>query len=327
MVKICLPYYKHEMISPQTELSIKRATETGRYVCARASSTYISSARNSLMSEDPHKKVLGDFDGYITIDHDMEFTVSQLDALVESGRNIIGGAYRQAYKNRLCAGYFDKGKGAGWNGDFLPVDQKGIVEVDWHGTGMLYISRPAAEGIEFPFFGARVIEHGDERAVVTDDVDFCMRAKDVGLSVYCNADIRVEHLVDEINVKYGDITTSIDNMINPEKTQIFGAFNVLTNTTLPMDVVDNIVKLETELVRVSSIMRRSAAILVNRHFVPNSDGTMSLDQEKADSFKAGMVALLDQDAVLKCKRPVIPRDSIEMTVEQYRATRVFVDWR
>lgn len=130
----------------------------------------------------------GPFDKLLFVDSDIKFTTHDLRALVDSGKDIVGA---RAY------GYSEERDETfpNWQPISESPKETGLEECSHIGMDFTLLSRHALEvlGVRpaegWPFGYGTI---GDLYAA-TEDVLFCHRAREAGLSVFVNLDARVYH--------------------------------------------------------------------------------------------------------------------------------------
>lgn len=121
-------------------------------------------------------------DGLLMVDSDMVFPPDMLDKYVSSNVDIVGCPYR---KRGAPYGMMVK--------PVEPVDHSAILhECEWLPTGLMYFRMSVFEAVGKPWF-----QHPSmEDVVMGEDLDFCARARSVGLKVWARTDVNpVAHLV------------------------------------------------------------------------------------------------------------------------------------
>ena len=143
-----------------------------------------------------------EFDYYLAIDSDIEFLPEHVKALIDRDVDIVCGAYQyRRDPGFTVAGCFcDNTPGLiNLKTGFLPWNETGLKEVDWTGAGFLLIKKHVFEALKYPWFREEIIEFekdGKNYASWTgEDVGFCMAAKAAGFKVYCDMDVKVNHMV------------------------------------------------------------------------------------------------------------------------------------
>ena len=133
----------------------------------------------------------------IFVDDDMGFEPEDIDKILiamDEGREIICGLCVTQGDNRLAQW--------GWNGGKVNITGK-PEEVEYASTGFLGISRKALEKITQ---NMQLVNKGDwsecypafeckahNGLLVSEDYDFCNKARDAGLNVYAHTGVKVTH--------------------------------------------------------------------------------------------------------------------------------------
>jgi len=167
--------------------------------CSRWSN--VVKARNNMV-----KKLLKeDFTHLFFMDSDMNFPENTLSRLLQHDLDIVGGLYSQKMPPFYTTIF--KGKDvdiskekADWdensNGHWSTVNPKpgaGVIEVSAIGTGCLLIKRNVLEDMEWPYFWYE--ESPDEKEeMMTEDVFFCIKAKNVGFKIHCDTSVLCGHV-------------------------------------------------------------------------------------------------------------------------------------
>jgi hypothetical protein len=145
-----------------------------------------------------------DFDFYMCIDSDIEFEVEDVKKLIAHGKDIITGAYAHRGNDQLMvAGHYNEIFGLVTEDKFLPWAATGLVEIDWAGAGFLLIKKDVFAKIEYPWFREEITKYIVDGVVYAtwagEDVGFCMAAKKAGYKIWCDCDVKVNHLVSDSN--------------------------------------------------------------------------------------------------------------------------------
>lgn len=86
---------------------------------------------------------------------------------------------------------FVNSKGNDWKKQFAPLG-KGVVEVDWAGSGGMLIHRDVIEALDWPPF-QDVWEPKTGRRIMGHDVNFCLKAKAKGFKIVVDTDVASDH--------------------------------------------------------------------------------------------------------------------------------------
>jgi len=145
------------------------------------------------------------YDVLVFIDADIGWDWNNLLTLIESGEDVVGGAYR--LKNDTMNTYALKKI-------FHPKEKGVLKECDFIGTGFMAISRKAMKKMfdKSPKYsdgatkGIRMVfdfdvKHGE---LAGEDTFFCRNWRKCGGKVWVNTDIRLDHIGEK--VYHGDIT-------------------------------------------------------------------------------------------------------------------------
>jgi len=133
------------------------------------------------------------------IDSDICFTVENFEKLLSNDLDICGGLYLMEGGKQFAAvkiwdeNVFEK------NGSFdfltpLDVDnQTHPIEVSYTGFGFLLIKKGVFEKIKYPWFSPEFSKIGNCVDFASEDVSFCIKAKNAGFKIHIDPQIRVLH--------------------------------------------------------------------------------------------------------------------------------------
>jgi len=168
-------------------------------------SPIITTARNAviLRSNPMTADVLpfggAEYDYMMWIDSDMEFTGEQFQALLDADEDIVSGlAVCDSETGALNAGFLDKTDLSAkfLNGraiDAHPVNEKGLIEVDFAGFAFVLVKRGVFEALERPWFRTSIFDAPDCMIQVGEDVDWCRRVRALGYKVMAHPKVHVGH--------------------------------------------------------------------------------------------------------------------------------------
>lgn len=122
------------------------------------------------------------------IDSDQEFKVSDLDNLIATDLDIVGGWY-VANKNNETTSHLI-GSQSRIYGEFFKKQTGGPVEVGGTGFGFLLMKRGVFEKIPYPWFTMEFDEFG---MPCSEDVSFCIKARRAGFKIYVHPFVHVGH--------------------------------------------------------------------------------------------------------------------------------------
>ena len=205
-IRVGVPYPNNGGIQEQAKISLMKLKECKELdvEILELQGASISVLRNQGVNRQRSQKIKQNnfgFDYYMCVDSDIEFKPEDVVTLVNSGHDIITGAYQfRVDSNFMVAGRYTGTKGVIVQGDdFLLWNEAGIQEIDWAGAGFLLIKAEVLEKLEYPWFREEVIKFencGVPHATwVGEDVGFCLAAQKAGYKIYCDCDVKVNHLV------------------------------------------------------------------------------------------------------------------------------------
>lgn len=140
-----------------------------------------------------------DYDFIMWIDSDIIFTPTHFEKLLSNNLDICGGLYLMDGGNQFTAvekmdeSYFKE------NGSFqfmTPDDIKDsprVKEVSYTGFGFLLIKKGVFETIKYPWFEPKTLKIGNYKDFVSEDVSFCLKAKEAGFKIHIDPTVWVRH--------------------------------------------------------------------------------------------------------------------------------------
>lgn len=140
-----------------------------------------------------------DYDFIMWIDSDVLFKSEQFKVLLEHDKDIVSGLYLMKDGVHFATvkewdenffkknGYFQFLKPEDLNG------QKDLLEVAYTGMGFMLVKRGVFETMVYPWFKPSEKKIGDMIDFTTEDVSFCLKAKENGFRVFVDGQIRLGH--------------------------------------------------------------------------------------------------------------------------------------
>ena len=156
----------------------------------------IARGRNLLVTESSAVNQTDfDFDYYLSLDADIEFTVDDVRKLIARDLDIVSGGYQMRGKpDMACAGWF--GDVNSERLDYVRWKSKELCRVDWVGAGFLLIKKGIFQSMAFPYFEELWITYNNGNVVFWgEDIGFCMSAVRDGFNIFCDMDVKVYHLI------------------------------------------------------------------------------------------------------------------------------------
>jgi GT2 family glycosyltransferase len=142
-----------------------------------------------------------DYDYIMWIDSDQVFNPDDFFKLLNHEKDVVGGLYLMEGGRQFAVvkdwdekfflenGYFK----------FLEKDEvmqgdKNLMEVSYTGFGFLLMKKGVFEQLDYPWFEPRIINLTDEISdFASEDVSFCLKAKDAGIKIHIDPTIIVGH--------------------------------------------------------------------------------------------------------------------------------------
>jgi hypothetical protein len=140
-----------------------------------------------------------DYDYIMWIDSDIIFTVENFEKLMSNNVDICGGLYLMDGGKQFAAVKNWDEKQFEKNGtfDFLTPDDishsPSLMKVSYTGFGFLLIKKGVFEKIEYPWFAPKFTTIGDCYDFASEDVSFCLKAKEYGFDVNIDPTVWVRH--------------------------------------------------------------------------------------------------------------------------------------
>ena len=208
---ICLPGDPKNCIqanaSEMMRVDLMRMGKT--FMIRRAQSCNIYTVRNGCLAPTGQKKHQTPFNGefeydrMIWIDSDNVFESRDIMQLLTHDVDIVAGWYRQSiFNTRVASGWWNKETGRidpmfEEKMETYPVNENGLVEVDYAGMGLMIVKYGVFESMTYPWFHGHVYEWEEDGVAMADNENdddcFCRRAKEAGNRIYIDPVVKVLH--------------------------------------------------------------------------------------------------------------------------------------
>lgn len=131
--------------------------------------------------------------GILFVDADMSFPADALERIVAHNRPIVGGFCRKRRKP------FEPTIWTMRDGQLFTVHPKGtgLLPCDATGAAFLYVHMSVFDKIEKPYFINRecaATEVIDEKDFLSEDLYFCLKAREAGIPIYVDLDLKIGHM-------------------------------------------------------------------------------------------------------------------------------------
>jgi hypothetical protein len=180
MITVGIPSYDH--IKTECVLSLVRMIPQTKLPLHFIfnQSLYIDYNRNQIVDE----AIKAGSSHLMFIDSDIQFPHDGIERLLTHDKDIVGGYYNTRRGNNPV-------KVMGHDGKLYPADiTNGIFECHVLPTGFMLIKLEALKKMVRPYF--QTVTH--ENGTIGEDVVFCKRATDAGLTIWCDATIPLGHV-------------------------------------------------------------------------------------------------------------------------------------
>lgn len=181
------------------------------YNVSKSFSCNIYSVRNGCLSQSGTRRDQLPFNGeydyekMIWVDSDILLPAGSIQKLLVHDVDIVAGWYRLFGmgqhniddSNVASCGFDDRKLLVGEIASH-PVNDKGLIEVDYSGFGLMVVKRGVFESLGYPWFKPRLFEWQDENGIdhadiMGDDEEWCWNVKKLGFKIYVDPAVRVTH--------------------------------------------------------------------------------------------------------------------------------------
>ncbi|QJB55001.1 hypothetical protein [Pseudodesulfovibrio sp. zrk46] len=228
-LKVGIPYAKHGRITDATLKSVSdlRASCDFDVTIVAQQGSNVPRSRNAMINGEQSNHIyqkLDDFDYFLCVDADTGFAVEHVHQLIAHDLDIVSGAYlHKQNKKQMVAGWFSGIEGISLKENRVSADRTGLFEVDWCGAGFLLLKREALESMPYPWFTCIEVEYdspeGKCAQITSDDIGFCMKARQNGKKIMLDADCRVAHVAHP-NEKGGSLPDALNDLLRSRETII-----------------------------------------------------------------------------------------------------------
>lgn len=184
--------------------------------------------------------VVNGFDYLFSVDSDIAFEPDTLKKLLAHDKDVVSGLYIQRKPNQHTLEIYEhNGRGGVSNMPYAKLKDRGLTEIAGCGFGCVLVKREVFETVGYPQFEYHsAIDHAH---TISEDNDFCRKARDKGFKIYADPSIHCRHI--------GNYTFTIDNNIQaiPDEDPVSSRLRYLGNHKLmPIVHVDYLRKIREE---------------------------------------------------------------------------------
>ena len=142
-----------------------------------------------------------DYDYIMWIDSDMVFKPEQFFKLLDHEKDVVSGMYKMsdnvnyATVENMDEDFFEQWAYYQFMQDKdIEAKNKKLFKVDYTGMGWMLVKYGVIEKMKYPWFHPRIQKYkAGWEEFVWDDVEFCMRIRDLGLDVWVDPTIIPGH--------------------------------------------------------------------------------------------------------------------------------------
>ena len=133
------------------------------------------------------------YDYLFSVDSDIAFPPDTLKRFLSYDKDMVTGLYIQRKPGQeIVEVYRATAKGGLVNVDYSELQDKGLVEVDGCGFGCVLVKSEVIRKIGYPQFAYKSSIHMKD--TISEDVDFCMKAKRNGFRIWADTDVVCNHI-------------------------------------------------------------------------------------------------------------------------------------
>jgi hypothetical protein len=198
-MKILVVCFYYQNIEPECEAGLKQLEKSKlhEYVILRAKSSSLVQARNKVIAAYLPQK----FDKIITIDSDIEFSESTIEAGIAHGKEFVAFPYERKGEDLYECGVF--GSEVGHIVERFPLTTKGLQEVRGYvGAGLnIYDAQVLLNMIDeelYPWYYMPVVKDDTDMyglTVTGEDIGFCINLMKADVPIYVDFDMPVRHIL------------------------------------------------------------------------------------------------------------------------------------
>ena len=205
-VILCLPgnMYSGKFMTSLLELVFHISKQGGQAVVSQQYSSMVNFARCKVAGADvtrgPDQKPFNSqpYDYMMWIDSDIAFSNEQFDQLLNMDCDVASGWYQQpggstTVVEKMDSDYFKEHGIYQFISGIEMRDRKFEFQADYIGFGWVLIKQGVFEKMKYPWFAPRRMKVGEYYDMCSEDVAWCLDAKEANVEVYVNPRAWVGH--------------------------------------------------------------------------------------------------------------------------------------
>mgnify|MGYP003704341567 CR=1 FL=1 len=150
-------------------------------------------ARDRIGEKPFYYTIINGFDYLFSVDYDIVLPKDALFKLIKADKDIVSGVYIQRkHEAKVPELYRKNSQGGNTNLSINDVQHNNTIEIDGCGFGCALIKKNVLETIGYPQF----VYHDtlDFQYTLSEDVDFCNKARDKGFKLFADCSIKCDHI-------------------------------------------------------------------------------------------------------------------------------------
>ena len=132
--------------------------------------------------------VKGNYDYLFSVDSDVTFDNDVLQKFIDHDVDVVSGIYRQRKDDQILEIYGEHGSNLAWS----DISDNKLFKIGGCGFGCVLVKREVFEDVGQPAFEYHVAL--DHKNTVSEDWDFCSKARDKGFGVWADTDVVCGHI-------------------------------------------------------------------------------------------------------------------------------------
>lgn len=194
--KVCIPFYTEFETTKGGLLELSYCQEVDFDIHPRQGPT-VSRLRNNLINDGKSQKMYQSspegYDYFLMIDSDIGFKLQDVLKLISHNKDICVAPYKKhESQGKYDCGMFYPEQPGRILGNAVTTET-GFKKIDWCGAGFMLMKSTVFEKMEYPWYRHPIVRFRDNQEIASEDVGFCMNAKEHGLDIWCDFDIELEH--------------------------------------------------------------------------------------------------------------------------------------
>jgi|688.fasta_scaffold00357_12 FkbM family methyltransferase len=132
------------------------------------------------------------YDYLWAVDADMAFAPDTLQKLLSHNKDVVTGIYRQRKPEQILEVYENNNTGGVNHIPYYKIQNRGVVEIAACGFGCVLVKSEVFRSIGYPqFMYYPALDHSH---TISEDIDFCRKAKDKGFTIWADTSIVCSHI-------------------------------------------------------------------------------------------------------------------------------------